>query len=265
MEENRFRIGTCGYSYTEWREVFYPKDLRQGEYLRFYSLVFPFVELDFSWYAMPRPENLEAMAKQTNPEFLFSLKAHKSLTHEIGEEWQKSADQFSEAAGVLSAQGRLASVLIQLPFRFSYTAENRKYLGELCSALQAFPLVVEFRNEGWYQQRVFDELSKRKITIAMIDRPDLPGLPPESQILTSNTAYYRLHGRNADQWWNGNATSRYDYEYSGQELKERARALIAISAKTEKVFVAFNNHAKGNAVKNARALTALIKELFIPA
>ncbi|MHB0897257.1 MAG: DUF72 domain-containing protein [Spirochaetales bacterium] len=262
MEDNRFSIGTCGYSYEEWREVFYPKDLRQTEYLRFYSLVFPFVELDFSWYMMPKPDNLEAMAKQTNPEFLFSLKAHKSLTHEIGEEWIQSAEQFASAAEVLSSKGRLAAVLIQLPYRFSYTADNRIYLGNLCSTLSPLPLVIEFRNEAWYQRRVFEELEKRKITLAMLDRPDLPGLPPETQILTSDMAYYRLHGRNADQWWNGNATSRYDYDYSPQELKERARALVALSKRAGKVFVAFNNHARGNAVKNARALVALIKELL---
>ena len=262
MEDNRFSIGTCGYSYEEWREVFYPKDLRQTEYLRFYSLVFPFVELDFSWYMMPKPDNLEAMAKQTNPEFLFSLKAHKSLTHEIGEEWIQSAEQFASAAEVLSSKGRLAAVLIQLPYRFSYTADNRIYLGNLCSTLSPLPLVIEFRNEAWYQRRVFEELEKRKITLAALDRPDLPGLPPETQILTSDMAYYRLHGRNADQWWNGNATSRYDYDYSPQELKERARALVALSKRAGKVFVAFNNHARGNAVKNARALVALIKELL---
>ncbi|HWR12777.1 MAG TPA: DUF72 domain-containing protein [Rectinemataceae bacterium] len=265
MLGNRFYIGTCGYSYADWREVFYPKDLRQTEFLRFYSLVFPFVELDFSWYTMPRPENLVAMAKQTNPEFLFSLKAHKSLTHEIGEEWRKDAEKFASAAQALYAQGRLASILIQLPYRFSYTADNRKYLGELCSVLSAFPLAVEFRNDVWYQQRVFDELAKRNISLVMIDRPDLPGLPPESRLLTTRTAYYRLHGRNAERWWDGDATSRYDYDYSAQELEERARSLIAISRKTEQVFVAFNNHARGNAVKNARAIIALIKELFIQA
>ena len=264
MEENPFHIGTCGYSYAEWREAFYPKDLHQTEYLRFYSLVFPFVELDFSWYAMPKPENLESMARQTNPEFLFTLKAHRSLTHEIGETWQRDADQFSAAADALFSQGRLASILIQLPYRFSYTAENRIYLGELCSALSAFPLVVEFRNEIWYQPKVFDGLAKRNISLAMIDRPDLPGLPPETQTLTSRTAYYRLHGRNSDQWWDGNATSRYDYDYSPQELKDRALSLFALSKKVDNVFVAFNNHARGNAAKNARALIALIKALLIP-
>lgn len=263
MEENCFCIGTCGYLYEDWREVFYPKDLHQTDFLRFYSLVFPFVELDLSWYAMPKPQNLALMANQTNPGFLFSLKAHKSLTHEIGDEWQKSAEQFSTAADALASQGKLASILIQLPYRFSYTAENRKYLGDLCSAFEAFPLVVEFRNNVWYQQRVFDELSKRKISLAMIDRPDLEGLPPESEVMTSGTLYYRLQGRNADQWWGGDATSRYDYDYSDPELKERARTLISLSKKADKVFVAFNNHAAGNAIRNARTLIALIKEILV--
>jgi len=263
MEENHFYVGTCGYSYEDWRELFYPKDLHQTDFLRFYSLVFPFVELDFSWYAMPKPQNLEAMALQTSPGFLFSLKAHKSLTHEIGDEWQRSAEQFSTAAEALASRGKLASILIQLPYRFSYTAENRKYLGDLCSALEAFPLVVEFRNNAWYQQRVFDELAKRKISLAMLDRPDLAGLPPETGVMTSDTLYYRLHGRNADQWWGGDATSRYDYKYSDQELKERVRIIISLSKKAGKVFVAFNNHANGNAIKNARTLIALIKETFV--
>lgn len=257
------RIGTCGYSYDEWREVFYPQNLRQAEYLRYYSLVFPFVEIDYSWYSMPKPATLEEMARQTRPEFLFALKAHRSLTHEVGEEWKTSASQFSAAAEALRSRGRLAAVLVQLPYRFSYTADNRLYLGDLCSALSAFPLVVEFRNEDWYQRRVFDELTKRGISLAMLDRPDLPGLPPETRILTADMVYYRLHGRNSGQWWNGDATSRYDYDYSPKELREKAHTIIAMSKQVGETFVAFNNHARGNATKNARAITGYIKELFV--
>jgi len=263
MESADIRIGTCGFSYSEWREAFYPKDLRQSEFLRFYSLVFPFVELDFSWYAMPKAEQLLAMTEQSPPDFLFSLKAHKSLSHEIGEDWQDSAGKFATAARALADRGQLASILIQLPYRFSYTAENRVYLGELISALEGFPLVVEFRNEFWYQQRVFDELSRHKVCLAIIDRPDLPGLPPESQILTTDRIYYRLHGRNSNQWWNGDATSRYDYEYSPEELKDRARMVTAIARKAKQVLVAFNNHAKAKAVKNARSLEGYIREFML--
>lgn len=263
MDDRSFRVGTCGYSYTDWKEVFYPKDLRRQEYLRFYSLVFPFVELDFSWYAMPRAESLAEMAETTNPEFLFSLKAHRSLTHEVAEDWATKAEEFCRAAQALSSRSKLAAILIQLPYRFSYTAENRTYLSDLCSALSAFPLVVEFRNDAWYRGRVFEELEKRAISLALIDRPDLEGLPPDTAPLTTRTVYLRLHGRNSEQWWKGDATTRYDYDYSRQELKEKARMLIGLARSADRVYVAFNNHAKGNATKNAKELKGIIRELAL--
>lgn len=261
--EATFYVGTCGYSYAEWRELFYPKDLRQTEFLRFYSLVFPFVEIDYSWYSMPKAETLATMASQTPAEFLFSLKAYRGLTHEIGADWTKDAERFSQAAEVLRSRGKLAAILIQLPYRYSYIAENRSYLGQLCDALSAFPLVVEFRNADWYRESVFEELRKRNICLAMLDRPDLKGLPPETDRLTNAMVYYRLHGRNESAWWGGDATSRYDYEYSPKELKERARLLAALSKRAEKVFVAFNNHAKANAPRNARLLASDLKELSL--
>jgi uncharacterized protein YecE (DUF72 family) len=95
----------------------------------------------------------------------------------------------------------------------------------------------------------------------MLDRPELRGLPPETDMLTSPIAYYRLHGRNADTWWSGTVTTRYDYDYSMQEIKEKARTISALSKRAGKVFAAFNNHAKGNAAKNARSLAGVIKEL----
>lgn len=263
MDGHSFMVGTCGYSYAEWKESFYPRDLRQQEYLKYYSLVFPFVELDFSWYAMPKAQALSLMADSTNPDFHFSMKAHRSLTHEITEDWPSRAEELCQAAEALASRNKLAAILIQLPYRFSYTAENRAYLSDLCLALQAFPLVVEFRNDEWYRDRVFEELEKRAITLALLDRPDLKGLPPETSRLTTSTVYLRLHGRNTEQWWKGDATSRYDYDYSREELKEKARLLIGLSKHSGTIYVAFNNHAKANATKNARELQGILKELSI--
>ncbi len=263
MDGRQVLVGTCGYSYAEWQGVFYPNDLRQKDFLKFYSLVFPFVELDFSWYAMPRASTLEAMAEQTNPDFRFALKVHKSLTHEVTEEWPERAEEFTKAATVLADAAKLSAVLIQLPYSFSYTAEHRTYLADLCSALGSLPLVVEFRNDAWYLPRVYEELEKRKIALAILDRPDIEGLPPETAIVTSDLVYYRLHGRNAGEWWKGDATSRYDYDYSPRELDERAHRIVALSKKASRVLVAFNNHAGGNAARNAKALISLIRELLV--
>lgn len=256
-------IGTCGYSYAEWRDVFYPRELPERDYLRYYSLVFPFVELDFSWYGMPKSSTLEAMAARTAPGFRFSLKAHRSLTHEVGDDWPDRAEEFTAAVRTLSDSGKLAAVLVQLPYRFAYTAGNRRYLADLCSALEGFPLAVEFRNAEWHGQRVLDELRRRNIALVAVDRPDLPGLPPETLQVTAGFAYYRLHGRNSEEWWKGDATSRYAYDYSDAELAERARLVALLAKKTSLVLVAFNNHANGRAAANAQTLTALARKALL--
>ncbi len=260
MDIGNVRVGTCGFSYEEWKGVFYPNDLPNHEMLRYYSLVFSFVELDSTWYRMPNPSQLERMAALTPNDFRISLKVHRSLTHEIDAQWQIHAAEFRNSVGALATTGKLGCVLVQLPYRFSYTLDNRKYLANLLAMLADYPLVVEFRNSAWYQERVFDTLRERKIGLVTIDRPDLPGLPPESVIVTSDICYYRLHGRNADLWWSGDATSRYEYCYSTDELKDRARLVRGMSRQAKILFVAFNNHAKGNAPRNAAQLQSILAD-----
>jgi uncharacterized protein YecE (DUF72 family) len=250
-------IATSGYSYEDWRGAFYPEALPKDDFLRYYALFFPFVELNFSYYAMPKPSSLAAMAAKTPESFKFSIKAHKSLTHEVGPLWRDDAAAFAKAAGVLADSGRLVAVLIQLPYRFHHSPDNRGYLAALLSALAPLPLVVEFRNDEWRGERVYDELEKRGVGIAMVDRPELPGLPRVEERVCGAIAYLRFHGRNGGAWWSGDAVSRYDYLYSPEEL-EAAAPRIRRMAKSADVFVAFNNHARGNAVKNAGELKAIL-------
>jgi uncharacterized protein YecE (DUF72 family) len=250
-------IATSGYSYEDWRGVFYPKELPKDDFLRYYALFFPFVELNFSYYAMPKPSSLSAMAARTPSVFRFTIKTHKSLTHERGPGWRDDALAFGKAAGALADAGRLAAVLVQLPFSFHHTPDNRTYLAELLTALRPLPLVVEFRNDDWLGDRVYDELDRRGVGLAMVDRPELPGLPRMDDRITGSIAYLRFHGRNAAAWWSGDATSRYDYLYSGEELAQAVPRVKRMSKKVD-LLVAFNNHARGNAVRNAGELKALL-------
>jgi uncharacterized protein YecE (DUF72 family) len=157
----------------------------------------------------------------------------------------------------MSEADRLLAVLVQLPYSFHHTPDNRNYLARLLSALAPLPLAVEFRNDEWQTERVFDELERRGASVVMVDRPELPGLPPVSDRVTGNFAYARFHGRNAEAWWSGDATSRYDYLYSVDELANAVPRLRRM-AKAERVLIAFNNHARGNAVRNARELKSII-------
>jgi uncharacterized protein YecE (DUF72 family) len=257
--DRRTLVGTCGYSYEEWRGVLYPEALPKEDFLRCYSLNFPFVELDFSWYQMPKAASLSRMAERTGSDFLFAVKAHRSLTHEYGPGMAERAAEFARALEPLAAAGRLAAVLVQLPYSFKRGPDERRHLGALCDALAAFPLAVEFRNDEWHDERVFAELDRRKAALVLVDRPDLPRLPPVSATVTGGWSYLRFHGRNADAWWSGDASGRYDYLYSEEELRAAVPLVRQVEKKAEILFVAFNNHSKGRAVINANMLKGLLE------
>jgi uncharacterized protein YecE (DUF72 family) len=262
MDSRRTLVGTCGYSYEEWRGpgLLYPDGLPKADFLKRYAEQFPFVELDFSYYGMPKAASLAALAAQAPPGFLFSLKAHKSLTHERGQDWRERALEFAKAAAALAERGSLAAVLLQFPYSFKRGEEERRYLAALCDALSALPLAVEFRNDQWQAEGVLAELDRRRAALVLVDRPDLPGLPPASTAVTGGWSYLRFHGRNAASWWTGGATGRYDYLYSEEELRGSLPAIREVEAKSRILLVAFNNHAHGHAVENARTLTGLLLE-----
>ena len=249
-------IATSGYSYDDWKGVFYPEGLPKSDYLRYYALFFPFVELEFPHYAMPTRKNLESMAARTPAHFGFSIKAHRSLTHEPGPGWRDDAATFAKAAGALADAGKLLAVLVQLPFRFHHTPDNRSFLASLLDALRPLPLIVEFRNDEWNGERVLEELNRRGVGLAMIDRPTCP------VCLRSRTAlpvgWHTCASMAAMPTPGGPATrTRYDYLYSRDELESAAPRLRRM-AKQGQLLVAFNNHPSGYAVRNANELKKII-------
>jgi uncharacterized protein YecE (DUF72 family) len=110
-------------------------------------------------------------------------------------------------------------------------------------------------------ERVYEALDRREAGVVTTDEPQLDGLPSFSPRLCGRDSYFRFHGRNKAAWWTGDNTSRYDYRYSVQELDEFGEAIPTIEAKAGRLFAAFNNHRKGQAVDNARELIRIINEL----
>ena len=252
--ESRIVIGTSGFSYPDWVNVFYPQELPKDQWLEHYAQHFTFCELNFSYYRMPTPQQME---KYLQVPLEFALKAHRSLTHDRVETEQARL-AFREAAGVLQAAGALSATLLQFPFSFKYTAENRLYLLKLLDFLTELPLVVEFRNPHWIRDSVFQELQKHGWAVAMVDSPALEGGMPGFDAVTAPIAYLRFHGRNAANWWKGNNVSRYDYEYSSSELEAWIPRIIEMSKLARTTYISFNNHARGQAIKNANQLRSLL-------
>jgi len=251
-------IGTSGYSYADWRGVFYPPELDKKSFLSFYAERFSFVELNFSYYRQPNSNMISKIIEKTPEGFLFSIKGHRSITHDRNREWKKEVDEFAAGIRPLREEGRLAGVLLQFPYSFHRDKENRLYLGEVCSYLADFPLFLEFRNSEWQLPEVYEELTRRNIGIVNTDSPELHKLPEPSSLATSERGYVRFHGRNRENWWRGDNVSRYDYLYDERELREWVERIEEVLAKVKVLFLAFNNHHKGQAVTNAFQLASLL-------
>jgi uncharacterized protein YecE (DUF72 family) len=253
-------VGTSGYSYVDWVGPVYPEGTPKQDFLPLYSREFPIVELNFSYYQQPNPRTLQRMVSVTPDGFLFALKAHRSMTHEIGESWDKDIAAFRAGLSPLLDAGRLAAVLLQFPYSFAYTPESRGRLAALCDKLEGIPLAVEFRKSDWMKEQVFEGLRERGISLVSVDEPDLPRLLPPIVETTGPFGYVRFHGRNKAAWWTGDNASRYDYLYSPGELTGWIERIRAILARVPVLLLFFNNHWRGNAAKNAREMKLLLQE-----
>ena len=253
-------IGTCGYSYNEWLGPVYPEGAKKEEFLSLYASRFKTVELDYTYYAMPKAQNIRRMAEEA-PSLSFALKAHQSLTHKIdSSKWREEAKTFIGGIEPFREKGVLEAVLFQFPFSFHYEDENRRYLGKILDEFSGIPAAVEFRNAEWLNNRVIDGLKERNAALVGLDMPELKGLPPTMDVVTSSLAYFRLHGRNKESWWGSDGAARYDYLYSEEELEATAARIRQIIIKADRLIIYFNNHRRGQAVKNAETLGKILEK-----
>ena len=252
-------IGTSGYSYQDWVGPVYPAGTQKRDFLSLYAAHMDMVELNFSYYNQPRPQTLARMIQETRREFLFTIKAHRSLTHEVTPEFEDDARRFADGIEPLLSSSRLLCILLQFPYSFHYTAEKRRHLDRLTRLWEDLPMAVEFRNDEWQRPSVYQTFRDRNIAIVSVDLPLLPRLPrPEETVTSQDLGYIRFHGRNRETWWKGDSTSRYDYEYSDDELQEWADRISSMVGKVRILLVAFNNHFRGQAYRNARSLKGLL-------
>ena len=253
-------IGTSGFSYDDWVGPVYPPDLPKSEWLSFYAREFPTCELNFTFYRIPNPYTLARMADKVPEGFLFSVKAFQGITHER-EDPEPLVREFVEALRPLQEEGKFACVLVQFPYSFRATEENRDYLRRLRDGFGDLPVVVEFRRREWVSQRTFDELRALRFGFCCVDQPRLRGLIPPIAVATGPVAYVRFHGRNAAKWWqHEEAWERYDYTYSDEELKEWVPKIRQLDAEADLTLVYMNNHWRGQAVGTARQMRELLRE-----
>jgi uncharacterized protein YecE (DUF72 family) len=236
------RIGCSGWNYADWRVRVYPKGLAQRRWLRHYATLFDTVEVNTTFYQLPKRSAVQAWVDESPPGFVFAVKASRYLTHvKRLTDLDQGIRRFYERIQPLVESPKLGPVLWQLPANF-HRDEVR-----LEAALEALPPgrhCFEFRHESWFCPAVYELLRAHGAALVVGDHPDRPFQAHE---LTADWTFVRFHYGSRGR--NGN--------YSERELETWARRIRQWRRRVE-VYAYFNNDWRGYAVRNGIRLRGLL-------
>lgn len=233
-------VGTSGYNYPEWKGSFYPNDLPATKMLPYYAGKFPTVEINYTFYRMPTPKLIAGWRAQVPPEFRFTLKAPKRITHDKrlrAAEVAESVSGFMTAAAELGPQ--LAALLFQLP------PNLKKDLGLLTEFLALLPpqttAAFEFRNASWLDEDVFDALRARNLALCIADSEtrDTP------IVSTADYAYLRLR----------------DEGYGDAEIAQWTATAKQLAERASDVFVYFKHEDEGKGAAFGQQMMQILGQI----
>jgi uncharacterized protein YecE (DUF72 family) len=236
------RIGCSGWNYPHWRERVYPKGLSQRRWLAYYATLLDTVEVNNTFYRLPKRDAVASWVEETPDGFVFAVKASRYLTHmKRLTDLDRGVGRFYERIEPLVASPKLGPVLWQLPETF------RRDDDRLGSALERLPPgrhCFEFRHESWFTPAVYGLLREHGVALVVGDHPERPFQTHE---LTADWTFVRFHYGSRGRRGN----------YSERELETWQRRIAQWRRRVE-VLAYFNNDWEGYAVRNALLLRSLL-------
>ncbi|MEN2359891.1 DUF72 domain-containing protein [Levilactobacillus brevis] len=234
----------------------------------------PVVELDTPFYGIPRQSTVANWQAAVPDGFQYILKANQVMTrhdrqHPLDESGITATfDQFIMAIQPMVTAGKLMTVLFQFPPFFNRTTANIQYLRDVRLKMGKLPVAVEFRSPSWFETPgmtadVMAYLQSLKLTNVTTDEPHNlnDGIPLVETVTTPELAVVRLHGRNAQGWFNQGADwrkTRTLYRYSEVELQDIASLVKRVAQHAQQVCVIFNNNSAKDAAPNALRLQEIL-------
>jgi uncharacterized protein YecE (DUF72 family) len=239
------RIGCSGWNYARWRNgVFYPPRLADRNWLAFYARHFDTVEVNSTFYRLPRTSAVARWLQQTPGDFLFAVKVSRYMTHvkrlvDVGEHLPLLYERIEP----LLRSAKLGPFLWQLPPTF------RCDLDRLAGALEQLHdgrrHAFEFRHASWFHEETYALLRAHGCALVIADRPEVHAF--QAHELTADFTFVRFHAGTRGR--NGN--------YSQSELREWSERLARWTSEVD-VYAYFNNDWEGFAVQNARDLQTML-------
>lgn len=236
------RIGTSGWHYKHWIGRYYPEGAKAADMLPHYVRDFDTVELNNTFYHLPKEESFDAWRKSTPHDFVFAVKGSRFLTHMVKlKEPERGLSNFMPRAERL--RWKLGPVLWQLPPRWNANVERlEEFLHKLP---RRHRYAFELRNQSWMNDEVLAVLRKHNAAFCIYE---LAGYRSPIEI-TADWTYIRLHGP---------TQFKYQGSYSDEQLAEWAERIRAWSRKLEAIYVYFDNDDSAHAVQNAMTLKRMV-------
>ena len=248
---SRALIGTSGWDYYHWRGIFYPEDLGSKDLFSYYSRYFSTVEINSSFYHLPRETTFINWYTKAPKDFLFSVKVWRRITHlkklKAVEDDLKTFYQRSKAL-----KDKLGPLLFQFPPSFNANEATIKRLEKISKFIRENScfdsrqsVAFEFRHQSWFSEKIYKILKKYNFALCWADTPYYP----YQEVVTADYVYFRLHGHE----------KLYASKYTDKQLKDCADKIKKLIKNKKTVYCYFDNDACGYAIENALTLKKLLK------
>jgi uncharacterized protein YecE (DUF72 family) len=244
--EEKIHIGTSGWSYKHWKEIFYPKGLKNTDWLPFYSQSFHCTEINSSFYRIPKKETVQHWVEKVPSDFFFCPKMSRYLTHlKRLHDPEEPLDHFFDVFDPMKKQ--MGPVLIQLPPSLKFNIETADHLfGILKKDYGAYRFALEGRHPTWLEPEAIDLLTKYKIAFVIAHSGHEF---PYAEFVTAKHIYIRFHG--PDQLFSS--------LYTKELLQKFARLMRKWRKENHIVWAFFNNDVHGYALVNGWQLMDQLK------
>ena len=237
------RIGTSGWTYQHWQGIFYPDKWPKSRWLEYYFRYFDTVELNATFYRLPKPMTFENWKSRTPDNFVWSVKSSKFITHI--KRLEDPADPLGRLYGAVAGFGeKLGVILFQLPPSLVF---DERIFRNFCESLDPRARhALEVRHPSWVNDQVFGILREFNVALCIADTA---GRYPFCEEMTADFAYIRLHG----------SQKLYTSQYGEEELQAWAEK---VDLWGKDAFIYFDNDYEGHAVNNAKRLKEILGIAF---
>jgi len=246
VKKGKIYIGTSGWSYKDWKEVYYPAKMKPTDWLSFYAGDFDIAEINTSFYRLPKQETVIKWVEKVPAHFMFCPKMSRYLTHV--KKLREPEEPLQRFFGIFEPMKKqLGPVLIQLPAQIKFNHEVVQHLYNLLSKeYKDYSFAIEPRHPSWLEKESLQLMEEHHI--AFVISQSGVGWPYE-EIVTDRNIYVRFHGPG----------KLYASKYTDEQLQEYAAKFKTWLKQGHDIWVFFNNDWFTYAIQNAKTLESLLK------